>query len=123
MESSNSELSFLVRQMKINCSAAALFRCLAAKAPKGSTRAEVLCGCSNLDRSGRNAEVGFRPRTLRSIKIGMHKLVKEPPMRLSWMFVLDCSRDALITWNACYSYLLTTGCLCAVLTSKTTKGS
>ncbi|KER25612.1 LOW QUALITY PROTEIN: hypothetical protein T265_14179, partial [Opisthorchis viverrini] len=35
---------------------------------KGSTRAEILPGCSSLDRRSREAEVGFYPRAFRSVK-------------------------------------------------------
>ncbi|KAG5441164.1 hypothetical protein CSKR_102740, partial [Clonorchis sinensis] len=45
------------------------FRGLAAMPPKGSARAEILPGCPSLDRGSREAEVGFGPRTLRSLKI------------------------------------------------------
>ncbi|KER28298.1 hypothetical protein T265_04830 [Opisthorchis viverrini] len=47
-------------------SAVAPFRCLAAVLPEGNTRAGKLPGHPSLDRSGRDAEVGFEPRTFRS---------------------------------------------------------
>ncbi|KER33543.1 hypothetical protein T265_00652 [Opisthorchis viverrini] len=43
------------------------FRCLAAMPPEGSTRAGILSGCPSLDRGSRVAEVGFEPRTFRSV--------------------------------------------------------
>ncbi|KAG5454136.1 hypothetical protein CSKR_201921 [Clonorchis sinensis] len=36
--------------------------------PEGSTRARILPGCPSLDRGSREAEVGFEPRTLRSLE-------------------------------------------------------
>ncbi|KER23374.1 hypothetical protein T265_08703 [Opisthorchis viverrini] len=48
-------------------SAVASFRCLTTMPPEGSTRAEILPGCPSLDRGSRVAEVGFEPRTLRSV--------------------------------------------------------
>ncbi|KAG5442553.1 hypothetical protein CSKR_108755 [Clonorchis sinensis] len=42
-------------------------RCLAAMPPEGSTRAGILPGCPSLDRGSREAEVGFEPRTFRSV--------------------------------------------------------
>ncbi|KER27862.1 LOW QUALITY PROTEIN: hypothetical protein T265_13696 [Opisthorchis viverrini] len=50
-----------------NRSAVARFRCLTAMPPKGSTRAGILPGCPRLDRGSREAEVGFEPRTSRSV--------------------------------------------------------
>ncbi|KER23969.1 hypothetical protein T265_08265 [Opisthorchis viverrini] len=41
--------------------------CLAAMSPEGSTRAGILSGCPSLDRGIREAEVGFEPRTCRSV--------------------------------------------------------
>ncbi|KER32885.1 hypothetical protein T265_01171 [Opisthorchis viverrini] len=69
----NFKLTF--RRTKHNClsrkkkerSAVAPFRCLAAMPPKGSTRAGILPGCPSLDRESRVAEVGFEPRTFRSV--------------------------------------------------------
>ncbi|KER27792.1 hypothetical protein T265_05220 [Opisthorchis viverrini] len=43
------------------------FRYLAAMPPEGSTRAGILPGCPSLDRESREAEVGFEPRTFRSV--------------------------------------------------------
>ncbi|KER27447.1 hypothetical protein T265_05488 [Opisthorchis viverrini] len=52
-----------------NRSAVAPFRCLAAMPYEGSsTRAGVLSGCPSQDRGSREAEVGFEPRTFRSVK-------------------------------------------------------
>ncbi|KER21924.1 LOW QUALITY PROTEIN: hypothetical protein T265_14977 [Opisthorchis viverrini] len=51
----------------INRSAVAFFRYLAAMPPEGSTRAGILSGCPSLDRGSREAEVGFEPRTFRSV--------------------------------------------------------
>ncbi|KER19369.1 hypothetical protein T265_11835 [Opisthorchis viverrini] len=48
-------------------SAVALFRCLPAMPPEGSTRARILPGRPSLDRRSRVAEVGFEPRTFRSV--------------------------------------------------------
>ncbi|KER24056.1 hypothetical protein T265_08188 [Opisthorchis viverrini] len=48
-------------------SAVALSRCLAAMPPEGSTRAGILPGCPSLDRGSRVAEVGFEPRTFRTV--------------------------------------------------------
>ncbi|GAA53566.1 ATP-binding cassette transporter [Clonorchis sinensis] len=53
---------------RINRSAVALFRCLAAMPPEGSTRAGILPGCPSLDRGSREAEAGFEPRTFRSVR-------------------------------------------------------
>ncbi|KAG5454002.1 hypothetical protein CSKR_102085 [Clonorchis sinensis] len=50
-----------------NRSAVTPFRCLAAMPPEGCTRAEILPGCPSLDRESREAEVGFEPRTVRSV--------------------------------------------------------
>ncbi|KAG5453182.1 hypothetical protein CSKR_112744, partial [Clonorchis sinensis] len=44
------------------------FRCLAAMPSEGSTRTGILPGCPSLDRRGREAEVGFEPRTFRRPK-------------------------------------------------------
>ncbi|KER24319.1 hypothetical protein T265_14454, partial [Opisthorchis viverrini] len=52
---------------KKNRSAVAPFRCPAAVQPEGCTRAEILPGRSSLDRESHEAEVGFEPRTLRSV--------------------------------------------------------
>ncbi|KAG5450526.1 hypothetical protein CSKR_109074 [Clonorchis sinensis] len=43
------------------------FRCLTATPPEGSMRAGILPSCPSLDREGREAEVGFEPRTFRSV--------------------------------------------------------
>ncbi|KER27050.1 LOW QUALITY PROTEIN: hypothetical protein T265_13876 [Opisthorchis viverrini] len=40
---------------------------LAAMPPEGNTRVEKLSGCPSLDRGSRGAEVGFEPRTFRSV--------------------------------------------------------
>ncbi|KER30899.1 hypothetical protein T265_02715 [Opisthorchis viverrini] len=48
-------------------SAVAPFRCLAAMPPEGCTRAGILPGYPSLDRGSREAEVGFEPRTFRSV--------------------------------------------------------
>ncbi|KER21235.1 hypothetical protein T265_10395 [Opisthorchis viverrini] len=48
-------------------SARAPFRCLTAMPPEGCTRAEILPGCPSLDTGGREAAVGFEPRTFRSV--------------------------------------------------------
>ncbi|KER26350.1 hypothetical protein T265_06395 [Opisthorchis viverrini] len=53
--------------MKKNRSAVTPFRCLAAMLPEGCTRAGILPGCPSLDRGSREAEVGFEPRTFRSV--------------------------------------------------------
>ncbi|KAG5454672.1 hypothetical protein CSKR_104954 [Clonorchis sinensis] len=53
--------------MTQNCSAVESFRCLTAMPPEGSTRAGILPGCPSLDRGSREAEVGFEPRTFRSV--------------------------------------------------------
>ncbi|KAG5442240.1 hypothetical protein CSKR_100176 [Clonorchis sinensis] len=42
-------------------------RCLAAMPPEGSMRAEILPGCSSLDRRSPDAEVGFERRIFRSV--------------------------------------------------------
>ncbi|KAG5441639.1 Guanine nucleotide-binding protein subunit alpha-11 [Clonorchis sinensis] len=55
------------RAVKKNRSAVAPFRCLTATPPEGSTRARILPGCPSLDRGSREAEVGFEPRTFRSV--------------------------------------------------------
>ncbi|KAG5453486.1 hypothetical protein CSKR_113960 [Clonorchis sinensis] len=46
-------------------SAVAPFRCLAAMPPEWSTRAGILPACPSLDRTSRDADVGFEPRTFR----------------------------------------------------------
>ncbi|KER23137.1 hypothetical protein T265_08908 [Opisthorchis viverrini] len=51
----------------INRSAVTPLRCLAAMPPEGCMRAGILPGCPNLDRGSREAEVGFEPRTFRSV--------------------------------------------------------
>ncbi|KAG5449686.1 Actin-1 [Clonorchis sinensis] len=48
-------------------SAVAPFRCLTAMLPEGSTRAGILPGCPSLNRGSRETEVGFEPRTFRSV--------------------------------------------------------
>ncbi|KAG5446781.1 hypothetical protein CSKR_105550 [Clonorchis sinensis] len=50
-----------------NRSAVAPFRCLAAMPPEESTSAGILPGCPSLDRGSPEAEVGFEPRTFRSV--------------------------------------------------------
>ncbi|KAG5443368.1 hypothetical protein CSKR_108150 [Clonorchis sinensis] len=50
-----------------NRSAVTPFRCLAAMSPEGSTRAGILPGHPSIDRRSRGAEVGFEPRTFRSV--------------------------------------------------------
>ncbi|KER30599.1 hypothetical protein T265_13137 [Opisthorchis viverrini] len=52
---------------RLNSSAGALFRCLAAVPPEASTRAGILPGRPGLDRGSRVAEVGFEPRTFLSV--------------------------------------------------------
>ncbi|KER27383.1 hypothetical protein T265_13810, partial [Opisthorchis viverrini] len=52
---------------KKNRSALTPFRCLASMLPEGSPRAGILSGCPSLDRGSREAEVGFEPRTFRSL--------------------------------------------------------
>ncbi|KER27408.1 hypothetical protein T265_05516 [Opisthorchis viverrini] len=50
-----------------SCFAVAPFRCLTAMPPEGSTRGGILPGCPSLDRGNRDEEVGFEPRTFRSV--------------------------------------------------------
>ncbi|KER22966.1 LOW QUALITY PROTEIN: hypothetical protein T265_14741 [Opisthorchis viverrini] len=57
-------------QSEKNRSAMALFRCLVAMLPEGSTRAGILPGCLSLDRESREAEVECEPRTFRSNSTG-----------------------------------------------------
>ncbi|KER25646.1 hypothetical protein T265_06935 [Opisthorchis viverrini] len=54
-------------EKKDDRSAVAPFRCLAAMQPEGSTRSGIQPGCPSLDRGSREAEVGFEPRTFRSV--------------------------------------------------------
>ncbi|KER27646.1 hypothetical protein T265_05364 [Opisthorchis viverrini] len=54
----------LILPTSCNCNT---FRCLAKMIPEGSTRVGILPGCPSLDRGSREAEVGFEPRTYRSI--------------------------------------------------------
>ncbi|KER33715.1 hypothetical protein T265_00403 [Opisthorchis viverrini] len=56
-----------ISSLIIKRSAVAPFWCLAAMPPEGSTRAGILPGCPSLDRRSRVAEVGFEPRTFRSV--------------------------------------------------------
>ncbi|KAG5447023.1 hypothetical protein CSKR_108873 [Clonorchis sinensis] len=70
-----------------NRSAVTLFRCLAAMLPEGSTRAEILPGCPSLDRGSREAEVGFEPRTFRSVNSRSNHLGHIALKRLQlWLF-------------------------------------
>ncbi|KER27956.1 hypothetical protein T265_05081 [Opisthorchis viverrini] len=55
-------------------SAVAPFRCLTAAPPEGFTRAGILPGCPSLDRGSREAEVGFEPRTFRSVNLRSNHL-------------------------------------------------
>ncbi|KER25654.1 hypothetical protein T265_06944 [Opisthorchis viverrini] len=55
------------------------FRCLAVRLPKGSTTAGILPGCPSLDRGSREAEVGFEPRTFRSVNSRSNHLVHLAP--------------------------------------------
>ncbi|KAG5454278.1 hypothetical protein CSKR_106541, partial [Clonorchis sinensis] len=52
------------RKREIQLGSRTPFWCLAAKHGEGSTRTEIMPGCPSLDRSSRNAEVVFEPRTL-----------------------------------------------------------
>ncbi|GAA53754.1 RNA-binding protein 1, partial [Clonorchis sinensis] len=48
------------------------YRCLAAMPLEGSTRTEVLPGCSSLDRRSRSAKIGFKPWTVGDLKDDKH---------------------------------------------------
>ncbi|KAG5453775.1 hypothetical protein CSKR_113832 [Clonorchis sinensis] len=50
---------------KDNRSTVTPFRCLAVMPSEGSTKTGILPGCPSLDRGGREAGVGFEPRTFR----------------------------------------------------------
>ncbi|KER33312.1 hypothetical protein T265_00809 [Opisthorchis viverrini] len=67
--SRDAEVGFEPRnfRQKDKRSAPAPFQCLAAMPPEESTRAGTLPGCPSLDRESREAEVGFEPRTFRSV--------------------------------------------------------
>ncbi|KER23940.1 hypothetical protein T265_08300 [Opisthorchis viverrini] len=56
----------IVRQNK-NLSPVTLFRCLTAMQPEESARAGILSGFSSLAKGIRETEVGFEPRTFRSV--------------------------------------------------------
>ncbi|KER22160.1 hypothetical protein T265_09666 [Opisthorchis viverrini] len=73
-----------------NRSAVAPFRCLTAMPPKGCTRAGILPGCPSLDRESREAEVGFEPRTFRSVNSHSNHLSHLVPIPLSILPFLDC---------------------------------
>ncbi|KAG5446923.1 hypothetical protein CSKR_113874 [Clonorchis sinensis] len=64
-----------------NRSAVAPFRCLTAMLPEGCTRAGILPGCPSLDRGNREAEVGFEPRTCRSVSSRSNHLGHLGPCR------------------------------------------
>ncbi|KER27728.1 hypothetical protein T265_05287 [Opisthorchis viverrini] len=55
----------------------ASFRCLTVIPPEGSTRTGILPGSPSLDKRSRDAEVGFEPRTFRSLIIIhlMHRIL------------------------------------------------
>ncbi|KAG5450060.1 hypothetical protein CSKR_113375, partial [Clonorchis sinensis] len=70
------------------CLPVAPFRCLTAMPPEGCTRAGILRGCPSLDRGSREAEVGFEPRTFRSVNSRYNQLGHLAPRTL----VLPLSR-------------------------------
>ncbi|KER27436.1 hypothetical protein T265_05539 [Opisthorchis viverrini] len=51
--------------------------------PEGCTWAEILPGCPSLDRGSREAEVGFEPRTFRSVNSRSNHLGHLAPQELS----------------------------------------
>ncbi|KER19594.1 hypothetical protein T265_11678 [Opisthorchis viverrini] len=62
--SGNTELpEAYVKNPNVLLPAVAPFRWLAATPPEENTRARILPGCPSLDRRGREAKVGFEPRT------------------------------------------------------------
>ncbi|KER28151.1 hypothetical protein T265_04981 [Opisthorchis viverrini] len=64
-----------------NRSAVAPFRCLAAMPHEGGTGAGILPSCPSLDRGSREAEVGFEPRTFRSVNSRSNHLSHLAPAR------------------------------------------
>ncbi|KER33471.1 hypothetical protein T265_00588 [Opisthorchis viverrini] len=68
-------------------SAVALFRCLAAMPPEGSTRVGILPGCPSLDRGSRVAEVGFEPRAFRSVNSRSNHLGHLAPFQCGNIFI------------------------------------
>ncbi|KER25194.1 hypothetical protein T265_07298 [Opisthorchis viverrini] len=80
--------SLSYRSGNINRSALAPFRCLAAVPPEGSTRAGILPGCPSLDRGSRKAEVGFEPRTFRSVNSHSNQLDHLDPLSVSGQYEL-----------------------------------
>ncbi|KER28782.1 hypothetical protein T265_04473 [Opisthorchis viverrini] len=58
-----------------SCPAVAPFRCLATMPQEGGTRDGILSGRPNIDRESRVAEVGFEPRTFRSVNSRSNHLV------------------------------------------------
>ncbi|KAG5455047.1 hypothetical protein CSKR_100956 [Clonorchis sinensis] len=64
--------------------AVAPFRCLAAMPPEGCTRARILPGCPSLDRGSRKAEVGFEPRTFRSVNSRSNHLGHLAPSQINY---------------------------------------
>ncbi|KAG5454321.1 hypothetical protein CSKR_109227, partial [Clonorchis sinensis] len=74
-----------------NGSAVTPFRCLATTPPEGSTRAGILTGCPSLDRGSREAEVGFEPRTFRSVNSRSNHLSHRVP----WSSKLTVDRMAV----------------------------
>ncbi|KAG5441686.1 hypothetical protein CSKR_103179 [Clonorchis sinensis] len=56
------------------------FRLLTAMPPAESTRAGILPGCPSLDRGSREVEVGFEPRTFRSVNSRSNHLSHLAPL-------------------------------------------
>ncbi|KER20282.1 hypothetical protein T265_11127 [Opisthorchis viverrini] len=57
-------LTSMTKSTSTHSSAVTRFRCLAVMQPKVSTRSETLSDFPSLERSSRDAEVGFEPRTV-----------------------------------------------------------
>ncbi|KER24388.1 hypothetical protein T265_07945 [Opisthorchis viverrini] len=82
-------------QTQTNYPAVAPFRCQAAIPQEGGTRAVILPGCPSLDRGCREAEVGFEPRTFRSVNSPLITWSISPPY--------DKKEDVTLTFTLCRS--------------------
>ncbi|KER32508.1 hypothetical protein T265_12788, partial [Opisthorchis viverrini] len=100
-------------------SAVTPFRCLAAMPHEGSTRTGILPGCPSLDRGSREADVGFEPRTFRSVNSRSNHLVHLTPgiilSHKAKIFLLDwIPVDVRDSSGNCYEEVLqgVLNCLC-----------
>ncbi|KER28433.1 hypothetical protein T265_04741 [Opisthorchis viverrini] len=99
-ECSSSWGAYVHRKKERKRSALKPFRCLAAMLPEGSTRTGILPGYPSLDRGSRVAEVGFEPRTFRSVNSGSNHLGHFAPVHRNWIQETNSSAVAPFRWLA-----------------------